>query len=190
MVVVVVLVVVVVVGGALVVVGAAVVVVGGAVVVVGGALVVVGGTLVVVLPHTNAPADEPAPQESQQLVAVPAHAWPPFGALHLLALDLIEHFTLPRRSTWQQVTAPDLPHVDLAAQLVTTPLHSFGRSPEEASRSATCATQLTYLPWLLAVAQHSPSAAARAAATPASSLHFIADAMPVLASTRPTAKTA
>jgi hypothetical protein len=181
---------VVVVGAAVVVVGAAVVVVGAAVVVVGGALVVVGGALVVVLPQTNAPADEPAPQESQQLVAVPAHAWPPFGGLHMLALDLIEHFTLPRRSMRQQVTAPALPHVDCAAQLTTSPVHSFGRSPEPARSFATWATQLTYFPWLVAVTQpHSASAAARAAATAASSLHFFADAMPVLASTRPRAKT-
>src|SRR5262245_59824285 len=119
---------VVVVGAAVVVVGPAVVVVGAAVVVVGAAVVVVGGTVVVVLPQTNEHSDEPAPQESPQLLAVPAHAWPPFGGLHLLALDLIEHFTFPRRSTRQQVTAFDLPQVDFAAQLVTTPLHSFGRS--------------------------------------------------------------
>jgi len=131
---------VVVVGAAVVVVGAAVVVVGAAVVVVAGALVVVGGALVVVLPQTNAPADEPAPQESQQLGAVPTHAWPPFGGLHWAAFDLVEHFTLPRRSTRQQVTAPDLPHVDLAAQLVTTPLHWFGRS----SPFNAFVTQLTY----------------------------------------------
>jgi hypothetical protein len=178
---------VVVVGAAVVVVGAAVVVVGAAVVVVGAAVVVVGATVVVVLPQTNEPSGEPAPQESQQLAAWPAHAWPPFGALHLLALDLIEHFTFPRRSMRQQVTAPDLlPHVDLAAQLVTTPLHSFGRS----SPFNACVTQLTYCPWLVASVQgHSVSMAKRAAATAASSVHFFADAMPVLASTRATANT-
>jgi hypothetical protein len=111
------------------------------VVVVGAAVVVVGGaTVVVVLPQTNEPSGEPAPQESQQLLALPAHAWPPFGGLHWLAFDLVEHFTLPRRSMRQQVTAPDLPHVDLAAQLVTTPLHSFGRS----SPCNAFVTQLTY----------------------------------------------
>jgi hypothetical protein len=108
----------------------------------------------------------------------------------LLAFDLIEHFTLPRLSMRQQVTAPGLPHVELAAHCVTSPLHSLGRSPEAASSFATWATQLTYRPWLLAVAQlHWASAAARAAATAASSLHFFADAMPVLASTRPRLKT-
>jgi hypothetical protein len=137
-----------------VVVGAAVVVVGAAVVVVGAAVVVVGAAVVVVVPwQTKAPPAEPAPQESQQLVAVPAHAWPPFGALHWLAFDLIEHFTLPRLSTRQQVMAPALPHVEFAAQWMTSPLHSFGRSPEAASSFATWATQLTYRPWLLALSQ-------------------------------------
>jgi len=109
------------------------------VVVVGAAVVVVGGATVV-LPQTNEPSGEPAPQESQQLGAVPAHAWPPFGAFHWLSFDLVEHVTLPRRSTRQQVTAPGLPHVDLAAQLVTTPLHWFGRS----SPFNAFVTQLTY----------------------------------------------
>ncbi len=133
---------VVVVGAAVVVVGAAVVVVGAAVVVVGAAVVVVGAAVVVVVPsQTNGP---PAPQESQQLAAVPTHAWPPLGALHFSALDLVEHFTLPRRSMRQQVTAPGLPHVDLAAQRTTSPLHWRGRSPESASAFATPATHLTY----------------------------------------------
>ena len=91
--------VVVVVGAAVVVVGAAVVVVvDAAVVVVGAAVVVVVGAavVVVVLSQTNTPSDEPAPQESQQLVAVPTQAWPPGGGWHFSARDLIEHFTLPR----------------------------------------------------------------------------------------------
>src|SRR5262245_16486972 len=151
MVVVVLVVVVVVVGGAVVVVvgGAVVVVVGGAVVVVVGGAVVV----VVVPSQTNEPPAEPAPHESQQLAAVPVHACPPLGALHFAALDLIWHFTLPLLSMRQQVTAPGLPHVECAAQLVTSPLHSAGRSPEAASSLATPATQLTYCPWLRAVAQ-------------------------------------
>jgi hypothetical protein len=129
-----------------VVVGAAVVVVvGAAVVVVGAVVVVVGAAVVVVVPwQTKAPPAEPAPHESQQLDAVPAHACPPLGALHWLAFDLIEHFTLPRLSTRQQVMAPGLPHVELAAQRMTLPLHSLGRSPEAASSFATWATQLTY----------------------------------------------
>ena len=152
MVVVVLVVVVVVVGAAVVVVeaavvlvGAVVVVVGAAVVVVGAAVVVVGAAVVVVVPwQTKAPPAEPAPHESQQLAAVPAQACPPLGALHWLAFDLIEHFTLPRLSTRQQVMAPGLPHVEFAAQWTTSPVHWLGRSPEAASSFATWATQLTY----------------------------------------------
>src|SRR5262249_42437583 len=134
---------VVVVGAVVVVVGAAVVVVGAAVVVVG--VAVVGAAAVSSVPgQTRAPPAEPAPQESQQLVAVPAQACPPGGALHWLAFDLVEHFTLPRLSTRQQVMAPGLPHVECAAQRMTLPLHSLGRSPDLASSFATWATQLTY----------------------------------------------
>ena len=177
---------VVVVGAAVVVVGAAVVVVGAAVVVVGAALVVVGALVVVVVDsQVNEPSGEPAPHESQQLVAPPGQACPPFGALHLLALDLIEHFTLPRRSIRQHVTAPGFPQVDLAAQLTTSPLHSFGRSFDCTSSSATPAAHDTNLPWLLEPAQsHSLFASVRAAATAASSVHFFADATPPVASTR------
>jgi hypothetical protein len=137
---------VVVVGAVVVVVDATVVVVvGAAVVVVGAAVVVVGAAVVVVVPwQTKAPPADPAPHESQQLAAVPAQACPPFGALHWLAFDLIEQFTLPRLSTRQQVMAPGLPHVELAAQRMTSPLHSLGRSPDLASSFATWATQLTY----------------------------------------------
>jgi hypothetical protein len=112
---------------------------------VGAAVVVVGAAVVVVVPwQTKAPPAEPAPHESQQLAAVPAHACPPLGALHWLAFDLIEQFTLPRLSTRQQVMAPGLPHVEFAAQWMTSPLHWLGRSPEAASSFATWATQLTY----------------------------------------------
>src|SRR5262245_18074115 len=111
-----VVVVVVVVGAVVVVVDTAVVVVVGGVVVGGAVVVVVGApVVVVVLSHTNEPPAEPAPQESQQLAVVPSHAWPPFGGLHWLDCDLIEHFTLPRESTRQQVTAPGLPPVEFAA---------------------------------------------------------------------------
>jgi hypothetical protein len=124
---------------------AVVVVTAAVVVVVGGEVVVVGAAVVVVVPwQTKAPPAEPAPHESQQLAAVPAHACPPLGALHWLAFDLIEHFTLPRLSTRQQVMASGLPHVELAAQRMTSPLHSLGRSPDFASSLATWATQLTY----------------------------------------------
>ena len=75
-------------------------------------VVVVGAVLVVVPP-------QPAAHALQQLVVVPTHACPPFGALHLSALDLVEHFSLPRALMRQQVTNQGLPHVDLAAQLTT-----------------------------------------------------------------------
>jgi hypothetical protein len=184
----------VVVGASLVVVGASLVVVGTSLVVVGTSLVVVGATLVVVgalvvlvvVSHVNDPSGDPAPQESQQLVAPPGHACPPRGALHFSALDLMEHFTLPRRSIRQHVTKPGFPHVDFAAHLTASPLHSFGRSPESASSSATPLTQLTYCPWLLAPAQsHSVAASARADATAASSVHCFATAALPVASTSP-----
>ncbi len=140
----VVVVVVVTVGAVVDVVGAVVVVVDTVVLVVDGVVVDVetGGAVVVVVPgQMNAPSGEPAPQESQQLVPLPTHAWPPLGALHLAALDLIEHFTLPRLSTRQQVTDPGFPQMDFAAQLVTSPLHSFGRSPDATSSFTTRLTQ-------------------------------------------------
>jgi len=96
--------------------GCVVVVVGGAVVV--GAAVVVGVAVVVVVPPPHAFV-----HASQQLVVAPTHAAPPFGGWHLSALFFTEHRTLPRRSTRQHVTASGLPHVDLAAQRMTSPLH-------------------------------------------------------------------
>jgi hypothetical protein len=136
----------VVVGDVVVVLAAVVEVVAAVVVVTAWVVVVVGSEVVVVVAwQTKAPPVEPAPHESQQLAAVPAHACPPFGgALHWLAFDLIEHFTLPRLSTRQQVMAPGLPHVELAAQRTTLPLQLLGRSPDLASSFATWATQLTY----------------------------------------------
>jgi len=173
---------VVVVGAAVVVVGAAVVVVGAAVVVVGPAVVVVGAAVVVVeLPsQTKAPPGELLPvHASQQLVDDPRHETPPFGGRHLSALFLIEHRTLPRRSTRQHVTAPSLPHVDLAAQRVSSLLHSWGRAPMDACVFANSPTHFTYCPWFEdSVQWHCASALARAVATAASSLHFFADATP------------
>jgi hypothetical protein len=170
-VVVVLVVVVVVVGGTMVVVVGAVVVVVGAVdvvvVVVDTVDVVVGAVdEVVVLPQTNAPSGEPAPQESQQLAPAPTQAWPPLGGLHLSALDLVEHFTLPFRLMRQHVTNPSLPHVDLAAHLVTNPLQLLFASVAFAWSEA----QRTNSPWFAAPAQSQFAAtAARAAATSAAS---------------------
>jgi hypothetical protein len=171
---------VVVVGAAVVVVGAAVVVVGAAVVV-GPAVVVVGAAVVVVeLPsQTKAPPGELLPvHASQQLVDDPRHETPPSGGWHLSALFLIEHRTLPRRSTRQHVTAPSLPHVDLAAQRMSSLLHSWGNEPMDARCFATSPTHFTYCPWFDEPVQSHASAASRAFARAASSLHFFADATP------------
>src|SRR5262245_50203315 len=63
-----------------------------------------------------------ASQASQQLACVPAHASPPFGALHLEASGLVAQVTLPFAFFLQQVTKPGLPHVDFAAHFFTWPL--------------------------------------------------------------------
>jgi hypothetical protein len=165
----------------MVVVGAAVVV--GAPVVVGAAVLVVGVTVVVVLPPLQAFV-----HASQQLVVAPRHAAPPFGGRHLSALLLVEHRTLPRRSTRQQVTASGLPHVDFAAQRTTSPLHSVGSWPFDARVFARSPTHFTYCPWLSAVAQlHCAAAAVRAAATAAVSSHRFADAIPGMVANKATA---
>jgi hypothetical protein len=150
-----VLVVVVVVVGGAVVVGAVEVVV-----VVGGAVVVVGGAVVVVVPP------QPASHALQQLGVVPTHACPPFGALHLSALDLVEHFSLPRALMRQHVTKPGLPQVERAAHFLTAaPQLGFAK----AASFTALATQLTYCPWFSAAAQSQVAAAACAAAMSAAS---------------------
>jgi hypothetical protein len=52
----------------------------------------------------------------------------------------------------EQVTKPDLPHVDRAAHRVTLPLQFVGRPFATACFTA-CATQLTYCPWLVEASQ-------------------------------------
>ena len=74
--------------------------------------VVVGAVLVVVVPP------QPASHALQQLGVVPTHACPPFGALHLSALDLVEHFSLPRALMRQHVTNPGFPQVERAAHFL------------------------------------------------------------------------
>ena len=92
------------------------------VVVVGGAVVVVGGAVVVVVPP------QPPAHASQQLDVVPTHACPPFGALHLSALDLVEHFSLPRALMRQHVTNPGFPQVERAAHfLAAAPQLGFAK---------------------------------------------------------------
>ena len=74
--------------------------------------VVVGAVLVVVVPP------QPASHALQQLDVVPTHACPPFGALHLSALDLVEHFSLPFALMRQHVTNPGFPQVERAAHFL------------------------------------------------------------------------
>jgi len=150
--------VVVVVGGAVVVVTASVVVVaaGDVVVVVAvGAVVVVsdgtevvvvscGGDVVVVLVPPE--MHEPSAHASQQLGSDPTHAVPSCGALQSLSLCLMLHFVWPCSSVRQQVTKSGLPQVDCAAQCTTASLHSWRSDPSLVAASATCCTQLTYLP--------------------------------------------
>jgi hypothetical protein len=145
-----------------------VVVVGGAVVlVVGGAVVlVVGGAVVVVVPP------QPAAHASQQLGVVPTHACPPFGALHLSALDLVEHFSLPFALMRQHVTNPGFPQVERAAHFLTAaPQLGFAK----AASFTALATQLTCCPWFSAAAQIQLAAAvcaARMSAASATGSHF------------------
>jgi len=150
--------VVVVVGGAVVVVTASVVVVaaGDVVVVVAvGAVVVVsdgtevvvvscGGDVVVVLVPPE--MHEPSAHASQQLGSDPTHAVPSCGALQSLSLCLMLHFVWPCSSVRQQVTKSGLPQVDCAAQCTTASLHSWRSDPSLVAASATCCTQLMYLP--------------------------------------------
>ena len=107
-------------------------------------VVVVGGRVVVVLPGGG--HEPPGPHASQQLGTDPTHAVPRGGALQNAAALLIEQLVWPLRLVRQQVTKPGLPHVDCAAQRVTSSLHSDRSDPFLTAASATCATQLTYLP--------------------------------------------
>jgi hypothetical protein len=67
-------------------------------------------------------AAHPAPSHaSQQLLNDPAHAWPPFGGRHFVALDLIEQRVTPREFVRQHDTAPLRPQVERDAQRRTAP---------------------------------------------------------------------
>ncbi len=61
-------------------------------------------------------AQPPSVHASQQLGSSPTQKDPPFGALHLAALLLIEQLVLPLFVVRQQVTKPGLPQVERAAQ--------------------------------------------------------------------------
>ena len=66
---------------------------------------------------------------------------------------MVEHFVLPFEFVRQHVTKPGLPHVDLAAHLITLPLQFMGSSFASARSFATVATHFTYWPWLVNEAQ-------------------------------------
>jgi len=141
-------------------------------------LVVVGGggAVVVVLPAGTQPS---GPHASQQLGKLPTQALPPDGALHAAAWRLMLHVVLPLASVRQQVTAPALPQVDLAAHTTTRSSHSGRSDPSSTACSVTRSTQSTYLPWFVALAQsQASSAAARVAATASSSPGTVPQAMP------------
>src|SRR4030095_17268950 len=92
-------------------------------VVAGGVGVVGGGAALVVVPP------RPASHSLQQLDVVPTHACPPFGALHLSALDLVEQFSLPRALMLQHVTNPGFPQVERAAHfLAAAPQLGFAKA--------------------------------------------------------------
>jgi len=97
------------------------------------------------------------PHASQQLGISPAQALLPFGALHAAALRLTRHVCTPVAVVRQQVTDPDLRQVDFAAHFFTAPLHSLGSVRALTAAVAWWATQLTYCPWVGAVAQPMPS---------------------------------
>jgi hypothetical protein len=124
-------------------------------------VVVVLVVVVVVLPTQPV-----ALHASQQLVAVPTHAWPPLGAMHDVARRLTLHLAGLPDFVRQQVTAPGLPQVERAAHLRTADWHWRGSCPVPARMVATAAAQRTYSPWLVAPAQlQSIATWARAAAT-------------------------
>src|SRR5206468_1358980 len=106
---------------------ATVVVVVATVVVVVATVVVVVATVVVVVPPP--PAQPPDTHASQQLDCVPTQALPPEGALHAPGLLTTLHVVAPVASVWQHVTAPDRPHVELPAQLLTTSAQALESVP-------------------------------------------------------------
>ena len=90
-------------------------------------VVVVVASVAVVVPPP--PAQPPDTHASQQLDWVPTQALPPEGALHALALLTTLHVVAPVASVWQHVTAPDRPHVELPAQLLTTSAQALESVP-------------------------------------------------------------
>ncbi len=81
-------------------------------------------------------------QASQQLGKFPTHAWPFFGARHVVASRLTEHLVVPGLLVRQHVTKPGFPQVECAAHRVTTPAQLWFTSVALACPAA----QLTYEP--------------------------------------------
>jgi hypothetical protein len=89
--------------------------------------VVVVETVVVVVVTLAQPAVVHA---SQQLATLPAHACPPLGALHVVALGFTVHRVLPFALVRQHVTLPGFfSQVDLVAHFTIGALHAAGRVP-------------------------------------------------------------
>src|SRR5262245_61059468 len=58
------------------------------------------------------------------------------------------HVCTPSAVVRQQLTNPGLPHVDLAAQLMTESRHVSGSLPARIARRTTCAAHRTYARWV------------------------------------------
>jgi hypothetical protein len=102
-----------------------------------GVVIVLEVLVVVVVAHPLA-AQASQHEEKELTQDVPA-----FGALHAEERLLTAHFVTPAAVVRQQVTAPALPQVDLAAHRMTAPRLSRGRLFAATAASATPATHLT-----------------------------------------------
>jgi hypothetical protein len=97
------------------------------------------------------PLHDPAQHSASLAHAVPADAQQYrnpggsglIGGRHLEPSRLIQQEVVPSDFVRQQVTYPGLPHVERAAQRLTTLLHSRDRVPLSARVSATPAAQRT-----------------------------------------------
>src|SRR5262245_23998981 len=89
-------------------------------------------------------AQPPAAHASQQLACAPTHPRPFLGALQCAASRRIAHVVAPAARVRQHVTNPGLPHVDLAAQRLTSPLHVLGRIPAATAALMTRVAHWTY----------------------------------------------
>ena len=78
-----------------------------------------------------------------QLELEAAHDVPPLGAVQDAALRLMLQPVLPLLLVRQQVTAPGLPQIDLAAALRSDFLHDLGTVPAFTASFTVRAAQLT-----------------------------------------------